>query len=85
MYKEQVKVANIFKSYSNPIAQIVQNACMYESELHAKTENRRANLKSIMGIMAFDWSEGMDVEIEAEGTDAQEAVEAIRKFLLCQS
>ena len=84
MYKKTVKVADIFSKYSNPIAQIVQNACAYESEIHAQASNRRVNLKSIMGIMAFECKTGMEVEVEAEGADAEEAVNAICSYLLCE-
>lgn len=85
MYSESVKVANIFAKYSNPIAQIVQNACAFDSEIHAQVNNRRVNLKSIMGIMAFEWKEGMEVVVDAEGNDAEDAVKAICKYLLCEA
>lgn len=85
MYSESVKVADIFSKYSNPIAQIVQNACTFDSEIHAQISNRRVNLKSIMGIMAFEWKEGMEIEVDAEGDDAEEAVKAICRYFLCES
>ena len=41
------------------------------------------NAKSIMGIMAFNPSEGMTVNIVADGSDENEALVAMEKFLVC--
>lgn len=83
MCQKDVEVANIFAKYNNPIAEIVQKACTFESEIHAYAGTKRVNLKSIMGIMAFDWSEGMQVSIQAEGSDEEDAVSSIQSFLAC--
>ena len=40
--------------------------------------------KSIMGIMAFNPSKGMTVNIVAEGSDEEEALVAMEKFLVCE-
>ena len=37
-----------------------------------------------MGIMAFNPCEGMSVDILTEGSDEEEAVLAIEKFLVCE-
>ena len=37
-----------------------------------------------MGIMAFNPSEGMNVDIITKGDDEQEALVAIEKFLVCE-
>ena len=42
------------------------------------------NAKSIMGIMAFNPSEGMSIDIVTDGLDEEEAVLAIEKFLVCE-
>ena len=41
------------------------------------------SIKSIMGIMAFNPHNGVEVEIEADGADEAEALTAMEKFLLC--
>ncbi len=49
-----------------------------------KVINRKINAKSIMGIMAFNPSKGMTVNIVAEGNDEEEeALLAMEKFLVC--
>jgi phosphocarrier protein len=37
-----------------------------------------------MGIMAFNPSKGMTINIVAEGNDEQEALVAMEKFLVCE-
>ena len=78
MSKKEIIVSNVSEEHNNPIAELVQVACRFESD------NRRINAKSIMGIMAFNPSKGMTVNIEANGEDEQEALVAMEKFLVCE-
>ena len=84
MSRKNVIVSNVSEGHANPIAELVQLACRFDSEIILESDNRRINAKSIMGIMAFNPSEGMSVDIVAEGADAEDAVLAIEKFLICE-
>jgi len=84
MSKKNVIVSDVSKGHENPIAELVQLACKFDSEITLESGNRRINAKSIMGIMAFNPSEGMSVDIVTEGSDEEEAVLAIEKFLVCE-
>lgn len=84
MSKKNVIVSNVSEGYQNPIAELVQVACRFDSEIILESENRRINAKSIMGIMAFNPSEGMSVNIVTEGADEDEALVAIENFLVCE-
>ena len=83
MNSKRVIVCDITKGHGNPIAELVQVACKFESEIMLESNNRKINAKSIMGIMAFNPSEGMEVSIMAKGSDEEAAVAAIEKFLIC--
>ena len=83
MSKKSIVVSNVLESHDNPIAELVQVACKFDSDIMLESDNRRINAKSIMGIMAFNPSEGMSVDIVTNGTDEQEALDAIEKFLVC--
>jgi len=74
---ETINVANIDKVHKNPIAELVQTACQFESHIDISSEGKNINAKSLMGIMAFGLRDGMSVTISAEGNDADKAVEAI--------
>lgn len=82
MSKQSVIVSDMLKAHDNPIAELVQEACRFNSEIILESNNRRINAKSIMGIMAFNPVEGMAVDIATNGEDEQEALEAMVKFLL---
>ena len=84
MSRKNVIVSNVSAGHDNPIAELVQVACRFDSEITLESNNRRINAKSIMGIMAFNPSEGMSINIVTEGSDEEEAVLAIEKFLVCE-
>mgnify|MGYP002512063737 CR=1 FL=1 len=69
---------------ARPIAMLVQKASQFSSRVHIEVDNKKVNAKSIMGIMAFNPSEGMSINIVTEGSDEEEAVLAIEKFLVCE-
>ena len=52
-----------------PVAVLVQVANQYSSSIYVESGNKKVNAKSIMGIMAFNPSKGMTVNIVAEGSD----------------
>ena len=81
MSKKEVVVSNVSKEHDNPIAELVQVACQFDSNITLESDNRRINAKSIMGIMAFNPSKGMTVNIITDGNDEQEALVAMEKFL----
>ena len=75
---QSVVVANIDKAYNNPVAELVQTACKFESHITVQTDGKFINAKSLFGLR-----EGMEIEVSVEGTDETAAVEAIQKFLSC--
>lgn len=83
MSRKEVTVSNVSKKHDNPIAELVQVACQFDSNIILESENRKINAKSIMGIMAFNPSEGMTVNVVADGTDEEAALLAMEKFLVC--
>ena len=62
-----------------PIALLVQEASQYASKVYIQVDNKKINAKSIMGIMAFNPHNGVEVEIEAEGADEADALNAMEK------
>ena len=84
MSKKSVVVSDVTRGHENPIAELVQVACSFNSEITLESDNRRINAKSIMGIMAFNPTQGMEIDIVAEGNDEQEALVAMEKFLVCE-
>lgn len=84
MSRKEIIVSNVSEQHNNPIAELVQVACRFDSDITLESNNRKINAKSIMGIMAFNPSKGMKVDIVAEGSDEEEALVAMEKFLACE-
>lgn len=78
-----VEVGNIDNTYNNPVAELVQTACRFESHITVQEGGKYINAKSLMGMMAFGLKSGMKVEVTADGSDENEATDAIMKFLSC--
>ena len=83
MSNKEIVVSDVSREHDNPIAELVQVACQFDSNIVLENENRKINAKSIMGIMAFNPTRGMTVNIVADGSDEQEALVAMEKFLVC--
>ena len=83
MSNKEIIVSNVTKGHDNPMAELVQMACQFDSNITFENNNRKINAKSIMGIMAFNPSKGMSVNIITDGDDEKEALLAMEKFLVC--
>lgn len=83
MSSKEVVVSDVSREHENPIAELVQVACQFDSNIVLENDDRKINAKSIMGIMAFNPTRGMTVNIVADGSDEQEALVAMEKFLVC--
>ena len=84
MNKKNIVLSDVSKEHDNPIAELVQVACQFDSNITLESDNRKINAKSIMGIMSFNPTEGMSIDIVTDGADEKEALSAIEKFLVCQ-
>jgi phosphocarrier protein len=59
----------------------VQKANEFKSSVWLESENRRMNAKSLLGIMSMGIVTGAVVTLSAEGTDAEDAVNALEVML----
>ena len=84
MLKKTITIGLSSGLEARPVAMLVQIASQYESKIYLEKQNARVNAKSIMGIMAFNPSKGMSVNIITEGNDEKEALLAMEKFLVCE-
>ena len=69
MSKKSIVVTKVCEGHDNPIAELVQVACKFDSEITLESDNRKINAKSIMGMMSLVLTNGVVVTIDAEGTD----------------
>ena len=67
--------------HARPATLLVQAAGKFNSEINLEYKEKKVNLKSIMGVMSLGIGSGSDITITAEGSDEQEALNAIEETL----
>ena len=82
MVERRVIIKNRLGIHARPATLLVQVSAKFEAEIFlSKGEVRRINGKSIMGIMMLAAEHGAELLIEAEGSDADEAVAQVAALL----
>ncbi len=77
MLQQETKIVNKLGLHARASAKLTQLAARYQSEVWMTRNGRRINAKSIMGVMMLAAGIGSTVQIETEGTDEAEAMEAL--------
>lgn len=81
MMKQTTKIQLPNGLEARPVAMLVQLASQFDSSVYLQTDGKRVNAKSIMGMMSLGLDMGVNVEIEADGTDEAAAVDKIAGYL----
>lgn len=63
------------------VAMLIQKASEYRSSVWISRGERRANAKSLLGVMSLGIENNMELVITAEGSDESDALEAVGDFL----
>jgi phosphocarrier protein HPr len=77
MTKASVTISNRLGLHARASAKLTKLAGTFKSDIHLSRNSRRVNAKSIMGVMMLAAGIGSEVEVDADGADAQAAVDAI--------
>lgn len=64
-----------------PAALFVQEAGKFNSEITIERNGKKADAKSIMGVMSLAVGQGSEVVLTAEGEDERDAIETLVRFL----
>ena len=78
MIKSSISINNKLGLHARASAKLTKLAGSFKSDIHLSRNGRRVNAKSIMGVMMLAAGMGTEIEIEAEGVDEQQAVDALR-------
>lgn len=66
---------------ARPVAQLVQVASQFDSEIYVEVGQKRVNAKSIMGMMTLGLDMGEQIVLSARGEDEEEAMASMEKYL----
>ncbi|ADC90422.1 HPr family phosphocarrier protein [Mageeibacillus indolicus] len=63
------------------IAVFIQKASHYTSRINIYRGDRRANAKSLLGVMSLGIENGVELKLTAEGYDEEEAIKELTAYL----
>ncbi|MDX1566301.1 MAG: HPr family phosphocarrier protein [Longimicrobiales bacterium] len=77
MVEKTVQIRNRAGFHARPAAEFVKLAGRFESDVRVSKEGLEVNGKSIMGVLMLAAEQGSSITIQADGSDAEEAVSAL--------
>jgi phosphocarrier protein HPr len=77
MLQQSIEITNKLGLHARASAKLTQAASGFQSQVHLSRNGRRVNAKSIMGVMMLAAARGTMVEIETDGPDEQDAMNAL--------
>ena len=80
MSEIEIEVTNKLGLHARAAAKLTKLASQFVSEIFIVKGARRVNAKSIMGVMMLAAGKGTVVQIQADGGDEQDALQAIREL-----
>lgn len=77
MLQQDALITNKLGLHARASAKLTQTASKFPCEVWMSRAGRRANAKSIMGVMMLAASKGCTITIETDGEQEQEAMDAL--------
>ncbi|MED3572107.1 HPr family phosphocarrier protein [Cytobacillus praedii] len=84
MVEKDYRVIDSAGIHARPASLLVQVANQYNCDLDIMFNNRKANLKSIIGVMSLSIPLNSVIKISATGSDEIEAINALSDVILQQ-
>ncbi len=81
MIKENIEIINKLGLHARASTKLTQIANRFSSDITISRDGKRVNAKSIMGVMMLAAAKGSIIEIEANGADELEAIDALKALI----
>jgi len=78
MPKIILKITHPVGLHARPASLFVQTASRFKSTVVVACGSRTVDAKSIIGVLSLGASQGSEIEITAEGVDANDALKALQ-------
>ncbi len=82
MVSKEVTVTNSVGLHARPATYFIQKANTYKSSVWVECGERRANAKSLLGVLSLGISKGANVTLIADGLDETEAIDGLEALIL---
>ncbi len=81
MISRSVTIINKLGLHARAASRLVNCASVFEAEIWIKNGEKTINGKSIMGVLTLAASKGAVLVIEADGSDREDALQAIYELI----
>ena len=77
----EVTILNRQGMHARPAMQLVETSSRFDSDVRIRKGDQQVNAKSIMEVMTLEAVMGTVLMLEAEGDDAEDALEAVARLV----
>ena len=81
MYSKEVVIKNQVGLHARPATYFIQKANEFKSSIWIEKDERRVNAKSLLGVLSLGIVKGTSVNIIADGSDEEEAVDTLAELI----
>jgi len=81
MIKQEIEIINKLGLHARASSKLTQTASQFTSDIWIEKNGRKVNAKSIMGVMMLAAAMGSTISLEANGTDEQAAMDALKALI----
>ncbi len=74
MFVKEIVVQNQVGLHARPATFFIQKANEFKSSIWIERDERKANAKSLLGVLSLGVTKGVTVTISADGPDEEDAV-----------
>jgi phosphocarrier protein HPr len=85
MHQVNATIAHESGLHARPAVVFVQTAKRFAATITVRNGERRANAKSMAQVLTLGASKGTELVLEAEGEDAEQALQALQVLLAADS
>ena len=82
MTERVILIQNEVGLHARPATFFIQKSNSYKSTILIEKSTRRANAKSLLGVLSLGIEQGDEILIKADGVDEAEAVDGLASLLL---
>ena len=79
--EQEAKIVNKYGLHARPAMQFVELANKYGCKIEVSNASLTVDAKSIMSVMRLAATKGTMLKLIADGSDAQQAIEALSKLI----
>ena len=81
MVVKRVTITNQVGLHARPATFFIQKANEFKCSIYVEKNDRRVNAKSLLGVLSMGITRGTEIDIIADGTDEQQAVDMLAELV----